>query len=149
MIHEGIRISNSDSDATVTALLEISNAVNNTDNLDDLYASIHESLNKILNLENFAIAIYHEEKDSMTFPYFVDELDTNLGEVFDISKKQSLSARVINAGKPLMGSAFPKAVFDDYLTFSFYAGQPRFDCFKGFLLQQARLYIGLIFFKSF
>ena len=88
--------------ATVTALFEISNAVNNADNLDDLYASIHESLNKILNLENFAIAIYHEEKDSMTFPYFVDELDANIGEVFDISQKQSLSARVIKAGKPLM-----------------------------------------------
>ncbi|MCP4722624.1 MAG: GAF domain-containing protein [Desulfobacteraceae bacterium] len=88
--------------ATIAALFEISNAANETDNLDDLYASIHKSLNKILNLKNFAIAIYHQEKDSMTFPYFVDEMDTDLGEVFDISKKQSLSARVINAGKPLL-----------------------------------------------
>jgi PAS domain S-box-containing protein len=87
---------------TISVLFEISNAVNNADNLDELYASIHESLKNILNLENFAIAIYHEEKDSMTFPYFVDELDTHIDEVFNVSKKQSLSAQVINAGKPLL-----------------------------------------------
>lgn len=87
---------------TVTALFEISNAVNTTDSLDALYAAIHVSLNKILNLENFAVAIYHKEKDSITLPYFVDEMDTNPGEVFDISKKQSLTARVINTGIPLI-----------------------------------------------
>ena len=102
MIFMDNKKSNRDAAATVTALFEISNAVNNTDNFDDLYASIHKSLNKILNLENFAIAIYHKEKDSMTFPYFVDEMDNDLEEVFDISKQQSLSARVINAGKPLI-----------------------------------------------
>ena len=94
--------SNKDAAATVTTLLEISNAVNNTDNFDDLYASIHESLNKILNLENFSIAIYHKDKDSMTFPYFVDELGAEIEEMFAIRKNQSLPARVINAGKPLL-----------------------------------------------
>jgi two-component system sensor histidine kinase/response regulator len=93
---------NGDVNATVKVLFEISNAVNNIDNLNDLYASIHISLKKILNLENFAVALYHEEKDSMTFPYFVDELDDELGEVFEISKKQSLTAKVINAGEPMM-----------------------------------------------
>ncbi len=91
-----------DVSSTIQVLFEISNAVTRTDNLDELYTSIHSSLNKILNLENFAIALYHKEKDSMTFPYFVDELDSELGEIFEISKKQSLSARVLNAGKPLM-----------------------------------------------
>ncbi len=88
--------------ATVTALFEISKAVNTTDCLDDLYAAIHISLDKILNLENFAVVIYHKEKDSITFPYFVDEKDTNPGELFDISQKQSLTASLINAGKPLI-----------------------------------------------
>ncbi len=91
-----------DLSATVSALFEISNAVNNTQNPDELYASIHQSLSGIMNLKNFAIAIYHPEKDSMTFPYFVDELDEHLEEIFEISRKQSLSAQVINAGKPLL-----------------------------------------------
>jgi diguanylate cyclase (GGDEF)-like protein/PAS domain S-box-containing protein len=91
-----------DMTATVTALFEISNAVNTTDCLEDLYTAIHISLDKILNLENFAVVIYHKEKDSITFPYFVDEKDPNPGELFDISQKQSLTARVINAGKALI-----------------------------------------------
>ncbi|RJX30475.1 MAG: translation initiation factor IF-2 [Desulfarculus sp.] len=91
-----------DMTTTVRALFEISNAVNTTDCLDDLYAAIHMSLKKILNLENFAVVIYHREKDSISFPYFVDEKDANPGEIKDIGKKQSLTARVINAGKPLI-----------------------------------------------
>ena len=91
-----------DMTATVRALFEISNAVHTTDCLDDLYAAIHISLKKILNLENVAVVIYHREKDSITFPYFVDEKDANPGEIPDISQKQSLTARVINAGKPLI-----------------------------------------------
>ena len=51
---------NRDEAATVKALFEISNAVNNTDNFNDLYAPIHESLKKILNLENFAVAVYNK-----------------------------------------------------------------------------------------
>jgi len=91
-----------DKDATISALFEISNLINSTDDLNNLYKSIHISLNKVLNLENFVVAIYHKERDSMTFPYFVDEMDNDLEEVFDISKQQSLYARVINAGKPLI-----------------------------------------------
>ncbi len=91
-----------DQDATISALFEISNLINCIDDLDNLYKSIHISLNKVLNLENFAVAIYHKERDSMTFPYFVDEMDNDFEEIFDVSKKQSLSARVINAGKQLI-----------------------------------------------
>ena len=38
----------------------------------------------------------------MTFPYFVDELGAEIEEMFAIRKNQSLPARVINAGKPLL-----------------------------------------------
>ncbi len=89
-------------DATTRVLFEISSAVSNLENLDDLYASIHASLTKILNLESFGIAIHHEDKDSMTFPYWVDEVNQEPGEVFEISKKQSLPAQVIKAGRPLL-----------------------------------------------
>jgi len=93
---------NRDAAATVMALFEISHAVNNLENLEDLYASIHASLRKVLNLENAAVAIYHAEKDSMTFPYFADEMDPKSEEVLEISNKQSLTAQVINAGEPMI-----------------------------------------------
>ena len=120
-----------DVDATIKVLFEISSAVNNFENLDDLYASIHAALIKILNLENFAIAIYHAEKDSMTFPYFVDEMDKALGEVFEISKKKSLPARVINAGEPMifyaediMKMADRKGRIDPHSACKVWAGAP-------------------------
>jgi len=87
---------------TVTALFEISHAISNLESLEDLYASIHTSLRKVLNLENFAVALYHAEKDSMTFPYFTDEMNPESEEVFEVSKKQSLAAQVINAGEPMI-----------------------------------------------
>ncbi|MCP3951129.1 MAG: GAF domain-containing protein, partial [Desulfobacterales bacterium] len=97
-----VNTKNRDAAAALTALFAISNAVNSIESLDDLYASIHAVLINVLNLENFAITLYHAEKDSMTFPYVVDEMDKDLGEVFEVSKKQSLAAQVINAGKPMI-----------------------------------------------
>ncbi len=91
-----------DADKTIQVLFEISSAVNSTFNLDELYQAIHRSLGKILNVDNFYIAIYNKEKDSIFFPYLVDEMDHGFVEVFEISKKNSLTARVINEKKPLL-----------------------------------------------
>ena len=64
-----------DADKTIRVLFEISNAVTNAVDLSGLYREIHLSLGKILNTDNIAIALYHEDKDALTFPYFVDEMD--------------------------------------------------------------------------
>ncbi len=91
-----------DAARTIQVLFEISSAVNNTVNLDELYRAIHVSLGKIMDAENFAIALYHKDKDSITFPYFVDEKDQHLFEIVSVSEKESLTARVINANKSLI-----------------------------------------------
>ncbi|NOX33799.1 MAG: response regulator [Deltaproteobacteria bacterium] len=91
-----------DADKTIRVLFEISNAVNNTFNIDELYKAIHQILGKILNVDNFFIAIHNKEKNSILFPYFVDEMDKDLLEVLEISKKNSLTARVINEKRPLL-----------------------------------------------
>jgi len=82
-------------------LYNISNAVNATSNLDELYKSIHKILGAILNLSNFYIAIYFKDKDSIMFPYWVDEVDKTYENILDISKKDSLTIDVIKSGKPL------------------------------------------------
>ncbi|MCP4023508.1 MAG: GAF domain-containing protein, partial [Desulfobacteraceae bacterium] len=89
-------------DKTIKVLFEIANAVNHAVNLDELYREIHICLGKIINVDNFAIALYHREKDSLTYPYFVDEKDTDTGEIFNISKKSFYTARVINENRPLL-----------------------------------------------
>ncbi len=83
-------------------LFEISEAVTHTLNLDELYKVIHRSLGKIFNVDNFFIALHHEKRDSITFPYHVDENDENPGEIFNFSKTASLTGRVIQSRKPLI-----------------------------------------------
>lgn len=83
-------------------LLDIAEAVNRTRNLNELYQAIHTSLGKILNADNFFIAIHHPDKDAISFPYYVDQYDKNIPEIQDFSKTASLTGKVIQAGKPLL-----------------------------------------------
>ncbi len=87
---------------TIEVLFEISDAVTRTRNLNELYGEIHQSLDKILNVNNFLIAIFHEEKDSISFPYHVDEKDDLPDEIFHFSETMSLTGKVIQARKPLI-----------------------------------------------
>ena len=55
-------------------LFAISNAVNTTYNLKELYGSIHTSLGKVIDTTNFIIALYDRKSDMLVAPYFVDEV---------------------------------------------------------------------------
>ena len=87
-------------DKALEAFFEISNAVHSTTNLDELYKAIHKALANILNVDNFAIAIHNKEKDSISFPYFIDEKDSSPGELFNFSKIRSLTGEIIIGKKP-------------------------------------------------
>ena len=82
-------------------LFKISNAVNTTDNLNDLYKSIHKSLNSIIDATNFYIALYDKNNDVITFPYNVDVLDGELEDIKNASKSKSSTNEVIHKGKPI------------------------------------------------
>ncbi|MCD4746866.1 MAG: PAS domain S-box protein, partial [Bacteroidales bacterium] len=56
-------------------MFQISNAVHTTKDLNELYKVIHQELSNILKTENFFIALYNKENDTITLPYFVDEKD--------------------------------------------------------------------------
>ncbi|MBF0229038.1 MAG: GAF domain-containing protein [Desulfamplus sp.] len=87
---------------TIDVMLEIADSVNRTKTLDEFYKAIHKSLSKIINVDNFFIAIYHEDEDRISFPYYFDQKDSNLKEIKNLSKTASLTGRVIHSGKPLM-----------------------------------------------
>ncbi|MCP4722668.1 MAG: GAF domain-containing protein [Desulfobacteraceae bacterium] len=87
---------------TLEVLFEISEAVTHTRNLDELYEVIHHSLGKILNVDNLYIALHHEEKDSISFPYYVDEKDEIPDEIFNFSQTASLTGKVVQSKKPLI-----------------------------------------------
>ena len=42
-------------------------------NLDNLYQNIHKELGKVIEVKNFYITLYNQEKNYLHFPYYVDE----------------------------------------------------------------------------
>ncbi|NNG00011.1 MAG: GAF domain-containing protein [Desulfobacteraceae bacterium] len=63
------------SEAINTTLFEISNAVNTSSSLVDLYKSIHKSLGRIIDVTNFGITYYDQLSNTITWPYWVDQYD--------------------------------------------------------------------------
>ncbi len=57
------------------SLLKISTAVTTLDSINLLYAFIHNAVSGLMRAENFYIAIYHPKTETISFPYFVDEVD--------------------------------------------------------------------------
>ena len=56
------------------SLMEVSEAVNQVENLKDLYESIHEALSRVMEVGNFYIALYHADTHEFEFPFVHDEL---------------------------------------------------------------------------
>jgi diguanylate cyclase (GGDEF)-like protein/PAS domain S-box-containing protein len=56
-------------------LYNISKAANSNISLQELYDTIYQELNNIIDAKNFHIALWDKEKDKVIFTYFVDEKD--------------------------------------------------------------------------
>lgn len=82
-------------------LFKISHAINSSPGIDDLYHSIHTALSDIIDTTNFYISLYDKASDSIAFPYFVDTIDECYPTVLEVSKTESLTARVIRTCQPL------------------------------------------------
>ncbi|MCP4690225.1 MAG: GAF domain-containing protein, partial [Desulfobacterales bacterium] len=86
------------------ALFRISNAVNTTRTLEELYKEIHRALADNMDTTNFFIALYNKESDMLSFPYFIDEtLDIPVCVVkkTPVRDSNSLTSKVVKSGKPL------------------------------------------------
>ncbi len=83
------------------AVLKISQFASKTDNMFTLYKYIHQEISEILPATNFFIAIYNSENDTFKFPYFIDDYDSNPGQ---IPAGKTLSAYVVRSSKPLLAN---------------------------------------------
>jgi PAS domain S-box-containing protein len=54
---------------------EVVHALNETANLDELLAGIHQALKKVLYAENCFVALHDPEEDTFSFPFFADQID--------------------------------------------------------------------------
>jgi PAS domain S-box-containing protein len=84
-----------------SVLLNVSQAVSDTDNLGELLATIHRELGRLIDTTNFYVALYDEDTDKYTFPYHVDEFDDS-EEVEPVRLERSLTDYVRRLGRAQM-----------------------------------------------
>lgn len=83
------------------SIYKISEAAHSTDNLEELFRSIHDIIGELMPAKNLYIALCDKTTQTISFPYFIDELDETpaprkLGK--------GLTEYVIRTEKPLLAS---------------------------------------------
>ena len=87
-------------DALQSALYDISEAANATEDLLALFHRIHGIVGTLLPANNLFVALYDEKKDELSFPYYIDEHD--LAPAPRKLDSGTLSAEVIRTGQALL-----------------------------------------------
>lgn len=82
-------------------LHEISNAVNSSSGLDELFKFIHDSLGKIIDTTNFFITLLNEENQTLEFPYFIDSMGDDYSTPLSIEDSISVTAEVVKTGNSI------------------------------------------------
>ncbi|BBD09191.1 EAL domain-containing protein [Desulfovibrio ferrophilus] len=88
----------------LSILFRISNTVQTTRDLNDLYRSIHGILREFVDVTNYYIALVDEARDRMVFPFFYDEKDTDECIIENISDPSTycLALHVVRTEQPLL-----------------------------------------------
>lgn len=81
------------------AVYRISQAVENTENLDALYKAVHEIIRDVMPADNFYIAFYDKKEELLAFPYFVDTVDETPAPR---KAGRGLTEYVLRTNKPLL-----------------------------------------------
>ncbi len=67
---------------------------------------VHERLGTLIDAENFYLALYDRKSGRITYPYYVDVIDTEVVEAenYDVlnPSRLSMTARVLTTGQPLL-----------------------------------------------
>ncbi len=64
----------------------IGSSIHTAGSMEELFARIREALGEVMNTENFFIALYNREDDTLSLPYFVDERDQEDFDSFPAGK---------------------------------------------------------------
>ncbi len=83
---------------TQAAITHISESALTSTTIEELIQSVHEAVTNLLPAKNFYLALYDAASNLITFPYHVDEMDTDW-EPRKLGR--GLTSYVIRTGKPL------------------------------------------------
>ena len=83
---------------TQVAITQISESAVTANTLEELLGSIHKAVKPLLPAQNFYVALYDVGAHQITFPYYVDEIDTDWAPR---KLGRGLTSYVIRTGQPL------------------------------------------------
>jgi PAS domain S-box-containing protein len=101
------RVQNEQAQAALRSIAETASAA---DDMDAFYAEIHRIVGELMYADGCFIALYDELHDSVSFPYYVDEVDPEIpdGQTWeplgDTGLGRGMTAYVIRTGRPLLAS---------------------------------------------
>lgn len=78
-----------------TLYYSIANLIVKSKNLNQLYQSIHQELGKVIEVNNFYIKLYNEDKTEIQFPYYVDEARDNEAKIMKRKSGRGLTDYVM------------------------------------------------------
>ena len=81
------------------AVYQVAQAAERATSLKNLFSSVHEIISSVMPAQNFYISLYDPDKDLLTFPYFVDELDPAPSA---LKPGKTLTGYVLRTGKSLL-----------------------------------------------
>ena len=82
------------------ALYQMAAKANECNELNSLFASVHSIIESLLYAKSFFIALYDEEKNEVSFPYLVDEYDSEIHQGIVLPLGKGLSSHVIKSRQP-------------------------------------------------
>jgi PAS domain S-box-containing protein len=99
------------SDQVQRALFRIAELASAAQNMREFYSAVHSVVGELMYAGNFFIALYDEERQLISWPYYVDEIDfdtpdPNQWDVIGTGEARGTTAYVLRSGEPqLLSSA--------------------------------------------
>jgi diguanylate cyclase (GGDEF)-like protein len=94
---------------TQRVLYEIAYLASSVPERAEFLRRVHERLGTLIDAENFYLALYDRKSHKITYPYYVDVIDTDVieAENYDIldPERPSMTAQVLTTGQPLFVDA--------------------------------------------
>jgi GAF domain-containing protein/DNA-binding response OmpR family regulator len=91
------------------ALYRIAETASTAENMQDFYRRIHAIVGELMYASNFYIALYDEDRELISFPYYVDEVDEdlpdpNVWESFGVGNARGMTAYALRKGEPVLNT---------------------------------------------
>ncbi len=100
-------MSDTSTDKLQAALYRIAETASAAHDMQEFYAEIHHIVGELMYAKNFYVVLYDEDRQSMNWPFFVDEIDTSWGdpsvwESIGTGQSRGITAYLLREGTPML-----------------------------------------------